>query len=93
MIETYELIGLQDALQEIYAQVGNEAQTQFELVEHDLALTFILSKIGHLEVEAKVRVWTDNNVRLNGSMFADQTYLPIWTKEVKNARQSFPLLD
>ncbi|EFH79750.1 WapI family immunity protein [Ktedonobacter racemifer] len=87
--EAYELVGLLDALQEVYQQVGKETEVQFAL-EWYLVLTFKLSKIGHLEVETEA--WT-SDVRLSSSMQADQSFLPFWIREVKNALQRFSLLD
>lgn len=89
LIEVHELMRLQHVLQEVYQQVGKEVQSQFELLEYNLALTFKLSKLGHLEVEVKM---STEDACLTGSILADQTFLPLWIKEVQNALQSFPPL-
>jgi hypothetical protein len=75
-------------------RVGHEENVSFTLREHTLSLQFELTRLGHLHVRAEVTDMTypTDPVTLTFVDLSDQTMLPGYIREVKQALKIFPLV-
>lgn len=91
LIWSHELEELYTLLTRLSQQVKHEEQVQFALREQTLNLMFVLTRLGHVDIQVKV---SDRDAEYPTTMtffiHADQTYLPKWVGDVGKALEYFP---
>ncbi len=90
LIWSHELEYLRRLLMDLYQHVGHPAEARFELREATLSLVFELTKTGHLNVRVKACDMELDPTVLTYLIYADQTFLPIWSSEITRALEQFP---
>lgn len=91
LVWSRELAALLRTLQELRQQVGESVEVTFELLEATVGLSFYLRRDGHLDVQVVARPDPGTDTMLQFTIKADQTYLPIWSREIEAVLEMFPV--
>ncbi|PZS08963.1 MAG: hypothetical protein DLM70_02035 [Chloroflexi bacterium] len=86
----HELVVIRAVLAALSARVGQEAEGFIDLLENAFAIKFMLTPLGHLTMEIVARGHPGMGPELHFSMEADQSYLPLWIKQLDEALAAFP---
>jgi len=91
IVWTYDLDALHQLLVTLDRMVGQPDRREWHSMENDLTLTFELSQVGHVlvhvEVLERLGDWSLPTT-LSFTIRADQTYLPIWIRQVAHTLEA-----